>query len=158
MNPTTIDASADAPRDATSIPPPDVGPADIGLGPCSPGDQPIACAAVLTGCPTTSVCSASGSWFCPCRACKFTLEANACAWTVDADYRRGCIVERISEDGGVQRLQEITSGACQSDESGFTVSWASGISTIALCPASCREHQDLPGLTFTVDRGPCPPN
>jgi hypothetical protein len=157
-NPTiATDARADSPDDAGKIPMPDVGAQDAGPAPCSLGDGPVACAAALTGCPSTSVCSASGRWVCPCRACKFTLEADACTWTVAADYRAGSTVDRISEDGGTERLKEVTSGSCQTDEFGFTVSWAFGASTIALCPASCREHQDSPGILFTVDRGPCPP-
>jgi len=68
------------------------------------------------------------------------------------------IVERKGADGGPQRLQQITPGPCANDEFGFSATQVDSTITVTLCPASCAEHEDDPTLTFTLDRGPCPPS
>jgi hypothetical protein len=72
------------------------------------------------------------------------------------DFPRVNVVDRIGMDGWPQRLQEIVPGPCADDELGFVVERASGVTTVTLCPASCREHELDPNVTFTFHRGTCP--
>ena len=72
------------------------------------------------------------------------------------DYPRMNFVERIGNDGGPQRLQEIAPELCADDEPGFAVERGSGVTTVTLCPASCRERDLDPNVMFTLSRGTCP--
>jgi hypothetical protein len=124
--------------------------------PCTPDEEPRPCVALLTGCPAFTFCSERFGLRCPCRACILTLQPGVCFWTVMADNPRMNYVERIGIDGGSQRLQEIAPGPCADDEPGFVVERVPGLTTITLCPASCREHEVDADLTFTLSRGTCP--
>jgi hypothetical protein len=126
---------------------------------CTPGEEPRPCAAVLTGCPSFTVCSERFGLRCPCRSCTWTLEPGVCSWMVTVENPGLNIVERVGIDGGrPQRLQQVEPGPCGDDEFGFFVTRVPGTTTVTLCPASCTEHEDDPTLTFTLDRGPCPPS
>jgi len=157
-----VDASADTQADVDDEPTPtlDAPFADSSDGfiPCTPGDEPIACSAILTGCPSLSYCSERFGLMCPCRSCTWTLEPGVCSWTVTVENPGLNIVERVGIDAGrPQRLQQVEPGPCGDDEFGFFVTRVPGTTTVTLCPASCAEHEDDPTLTFTLDRGPCPP-
>jgi hypothetical protein len=157
-----IDASTDTEADADDEPTPthDAALADSSDGfiPCTPGDEPIACFAILTGCPSLSYCSERFGLMCPCRSCTWTLEPGVCSWTVTVENPGLNIVERVGIDGGrPQRLQQVEPGPCGDDEFGFFVTRVPGTITVTLCPASCAEHEDDLTLTFTLARQPCPP-
>jgi hypothetical protein len=155
-----VDASADTSFDADD---PDgasfdavaVDSRDGDFIPCTSGEEPQPCAAVLTGCPSFTVCSERFGLRCPCRTCMLTLQPGVCSWTLMVDNPRMNFVDRIGIDGGSQRLQEIAPGPC-ADEPGFIVERVPGVTTVTLCPASCREHELDPSVTFTLGRGTCP--
>jgi hypothetical protein len=156
-----VDASAETRADITDEPTPTLDSAvadsrDSAFIPCTPGDEPIACPAISTGCPSLSYCSERFGLMCPCRSCTWVLEAGVCFWVVTTDNPGINIVERRATEGGSQRLQQITSGSCRDDEFGFFVTRVPGMTTVTLCPASCAQHEDDPTLMFTLDRGPCP--
>jgi len=124
---------------------------------CTPGEEPRPCPAVLTGCPSFTVCSERFGLRCPCRSCLLTLPPGECSWTVTVENPGVNIVERTGIDGGSQRLQELGPGPCGDDEPGFVVTRVPGITTVTLCPASCGEHELDPNVTFALNRGSCPP-
>jgi hypothetical protein len=124
---------------------------------CIPGEEPRPCPAVLTGCPSFTVCSERFGLLCPCRACLMPLLPGVCSWTVTVENPGLNVVERIVVDGGSQRLQEIVPGPCGDQDPGFVVTRVPGITTVTLCPASCDEHELDPNVTFMLNRGPCPP-
>jgi hypothetical protein len=157
------DSSVDTRSDDEPITPRlDAPPADSsdgmdGIVACTRGEEPRPCPAVLTGCPSFTFCSARFERICACRSCMWTLDAGVCSWTVTVDNPGVNLVERTMADGGPQRLQQITPGPCADEELGFFVTQVPGTITVTLCPASCREHEDDPSITFTLNRGPCPP-
>jgi len=124
--------------------------------PCTPGEEPQPCAAVLTGCPSFTVCSERFGLICPCRTCMLTLQPGVCSWTLMVDTPRMNYVDRIGIDGKSQRLQEMVPGPCADDEPGFVVERVPGLTTVTLCPASCQEHEIDANVTFTLNRGTCP--
>jgi hypothetical protein len=124
--------------------------------PCTPGEEPEPCAAVLTGCPSFTVCSERFGRRCPCRTCMLPLQPGECSWTVTVENPGVNIVERVGIDGRSQRLQEIAPRPCWDDEPGFFVARVPGVTTVTLCPASCAEHEIDPNVTFTLNRGTCP--
>ena len=160
----TVDASADALFDADADDDADgAGYDDVAVDsrdgdfiPCTPGEEPQPCAALLTGCPSFTFCSERFGLRCPCRTCMLTLQPGTCSWTLMVDTQRMNFVERAGIDGGSQRLQEMAPGPCADDEPGFVVERVPGLTTVTLCPASCREHELDPNVTFTLNRGTCP--
>jgi hypothetical protein len=156
------DAAADASEEQI-VPPYDArhfdapsDPADDGK--CTTGEEPRPCAAIFTGCPSMSECSERFGRMCPCRSCKVALEAGLCAWEVMADYPDATWVDRVQPDGGSRRLDRVEPGPCRADQSGFVVTWVPGMTTVTLCPATCREHEADRTIGFALDRGPCPPS
>ena len=146
------DADASQPRAEAAVDSRDTGPI-----PCTPGDEPIVCPAIITGCPSLSYCSERFGLTCPCRSCTFALEPDVCFWTVITDYPDASWVDRITGDGGSQRVPRVTDRPCGDHEYGFFVTSVPGTTTVTLCPASCTEHHDDPTIVFRLDRGPCPP-
>ena len=157
-----VDASADTKADVNDEPTPTLDAPvadsrDSGFIPCTSGDEPIACPAPYTGCASLSYCSERFGLLCTCRSCTLALESGVCSWVVMTENPGINIVERSGVDGGPQRLQQITPGPCSDHELGFVVTRVPGTTTVTLCPASCAEHDGDSTLTFTLDRGPCPP-
>jgi hypothetical protein len=157
----TVDASADTlfdtdDMDGAGFDDVAVDSSDGDIIPCTPGEEPRPCSAVLTGCPAFTFCSERFGLRCPCRTCLLALPPGECSWTLPVDNPGLNLVDRIGIDGGTQRLQEVIPGPCGDDEAGFVVERVPGVMTVTLCPASCGEHELDPNVTFTLHRGLCP--
>jgi hypothetical protein len=155
------DAGANATTDVEEPPPfaeASVDARDSGFIPCTPGEEPVPCTAILSGCPSLSVCSERFGRLCPCQHCTFQLEPNVCFWKIMTDYADASWIDRIAADGGSQRLTRVRDRPCGDDEHGFFITWVPGTTTVTLCPGSCAEHEGDPSITFKLDRGPCPPS
>jgi hypothetical protein len=132
---------------------------------CGAGEQ-RSCNSPFTGCPgSTQQCSGDGTWAaCPCATCVLQLDPGVCSWTLESDAVQvpsaTAGVHKSDQDGGTILLPDALLESGCTDAGGWypipnDVLFAPKVQ-IVLCPATCEEHQQTPGIAYVLIQNGCP--